>query len=276
MKKKLLKYSAIGFLLGGLFGAGFGGLFGVLLGGLLGAALGAALGHRADVHSDLFKKINVIRSEIKDVLADENKTIKSKHLIEKWLREKLQPGITISQNNVDVIFSVASAYVQRTPDLMEALFRAAKWSNLENEIIFLLQTLSSYFGDSKDLIPGESGIAGRLDDAYVTQHLIEKLISWQGGILAHAAEKNVDLYAGNAFVAALLPANITMALNQKVEQAIGASETRQMLNRMLQQSAALQASWNRASQGIDWKKEIIKDEIYSDLAKDGIYLRPTG
>jgi len=274
MSKKPIKYGATGFLLGGLVGMLVG--LGFFLGAFVGAVLGAVLGQRAEVHNELFKKIALMRSEIEVVLADAKKIAKSKQLIRKWLEEKPEAGVKIPQNTVDAVFSIAAAYVQRTPNLMEALFQTAKSSNLESEIIYLLQTSLSYFEDPNDLLSDENGIAGLLDDAYLTQHLMEQVISWQGGMLARAVERKADLTASNAFVAALLPIDIVTALNQKVQQALSASEARQMLNRMMQQSAALQGNWSRASHGIDMKKEIVKDQIYSDLAKDGIYMRPTG
>jgi hypothetical protein len=276
MAKKLLKYGAIGLLLGSFSGWILFGI-GPLLGGILGALIGAAFGYRADVRSNLLDRINAIRSTLKSVLADPNKTVESKRLIEQWLKEKAQSNAEISKESIDVIFSIACGYVQRTPDLMEALLKSSKWSNLEQEIVFLLQkTALSYFENKEGMVINSYGVAGFLDDAYVAQYLIEKVAMWQAGMLTSAIEGSIDLHSGNKFVAALLPAKVIGALNSKVEAALNASQARQMLARMAQQSAALQENWKSVSGGIDFKKELVKDGIYSDLAKDGIYLRPTG
>lgn len=286
MKKKSLKYSAIGFLFGAsAIGSVFGIvpdllLFGIdvliwciLIVGIFGAFIGFLIGHRVDVRSDLLNKNNAIRSALKSVLADPKKTIESKRLIKEWLNEKGLSREKTSKKSVDAIFSFASDYVQRTPDLIEAVIQAYKWSNLEQEIVFLLRkTALSYFENKEDLVSDSSGIARFLKDAYLAQYLIEKVTMLHGGKLASVIERSVDLHDGNESAAALLPAKVHEALKSKVDAALKALQVRQMLIRMAQQSNAVQRNWNPSSGGIDFKREIVRDEIRHGLAKDGIFL----
>lgn len=258
MVSKAVKYGAIGFLFGGPFGA----------------AIGAVLGHRGDVHGDLLEQIDSIRNDISAAREDPDKSAESKDLIGQWLQLKASTGKPLSEEAVDQVFNFLSAYVARTPDLMQGLFQAAKWSNLEAEIITIFRVAVSYFKDNDDLVRDDLGIAGLVDDAFVTQLLVQRLIASQGDILSAAVTQQIDLSAGNKLVADLLPSEIVDELTRRVDQAMSESEARQAMNRLLAQSAAIQSGWNTASKGIDWKREIVRDQIYSDLAKEGIFMRP--
>jgi hypothetical protein len=270
MKKVTVKYGAIGFLVGAIGGTLLFGIFAFFYFGMFGAVIGAAVGYRADAHADLLRRINAIRATLGSVLGDENEAVDAKRSIEQWLQEKQRSGTHVSASTVDAVFLVVSAYVQRTPDLMEALFRAARWSSLEQEIVYLLRKTSLPQFERKTADVG--GVAAFLSDAYATQYLIERVATEQGGVLARAIEGSTDLQAANAFVAALLPARAVEALKGKVAAALNASQARQMLAKMMQQSASLQGNWSRSTQGIDFKKQIVRDEVRHELAKDGIYL----
>jgi hypothetical protein len=275
MAKKTFTYGAIGFALGSLFGLLFFGM-GFLIIGACVALIGGGLGYRTDLHGDVLSRIDAIRSKLRGAQTDKKQIIESRRLVDQWLKEKMQSRAEISNETVNAISSIVTAYVDQTPNLMEAIFRSCKWSNLENEVIILLRkTCLAYFESEGGPLDNSSGIAGYLDDAYATQLLIEKVASWHGATLASSIEGSVDLREGNAFVARLLPPNIVLEVTSKVEEALNASQTRQMLARIALQSAALQGNWSRASNHMDFKKGIVKDQIYSDLAKDGIYMRPT-
>lgn len=275
MKRKSLVYGAIGFVLGSIFGLLFFGVDFLIIGIAI-ALISAGIGYRADVHSDVLNRISAVRSKMKSAQSDKGKIIASRQIIEQWLKEKAPPQTEVSKEAVDAVFWIVSAYVDRTPNVMEALFHSCKWSNLEKEIIYLLrETCLAYFEAEDDLLPDSVGISGYLDDAFATQYLIEKVAGWQGTNLRNSIEGSVDLHAANAFIAGLLPNNVVETLKNKVDIALNKSQMRQMVARIALQSAALQGNWSRASNRVDFNKEIIKDEIYSDLAKDGIYMRPT-
>jgi uncharacterized membrane protein YkvA (DUF1232 family) len=276
MANKILKYGAIGLFAGAFGGVFLLGIFFLVPGGIIGVVIGIILGYRANVQQQLVSDVDQLRLKIERVLTDQSKVSASKQAMAQWLKEKTAQSTAISEANQDLLFTVVTAYVRRTPDLMDALIKTFKWTDMEGEIVFLLKKkVFVYFESNENLIPDSFGVAGLLDDAYLIQCMIEKLANDQGGALAKTIESSIDLHAANAFVAALLPANVVTALHRKVDAALRESEARQMAARIAaQQYAKMQEGWRQGSRGVDMKREIVRDEIYSDLAKDGIYIRP--
>jgi uncharacterized membrane protein YkvA (DUF1232 family) len=110
-----------------------------------------------------------IRQHIDRVLSDPQ----SFEIAEQRLRQLVsQQGQSISEQQLRQFIAQLQAYVQGTPDLLDACAQAAAQAGVGHVVLPVLDIAGQYFLQPMDSIPDHFGLYGLLDDAYATQTLL--------------------------------------------------------------------------------------------------------
>jgi uncharacterized membrane protein YkvA (DUF1232 family) len=79
----------------------------------------------------------------------------------------------------DVILPFIQAYVEGTPDLLDAAFDAATAAGAGPAMQPIFDAALKYWQDPVDLVPDDLGMLGLLDDAYLSLRLLESVSAVQ-------------------------------------------------------------------------------------------------
>src|SRR5690606_35154330 len=86
---------------------------------------------------------------------------------------QLHPSIRLPvENGSESLLQFVNAYIEQVPDLLEAAARVAEQTGLQAHIDPLLRVAQEFFQAPRH---AEAGLAALLDDAYLTQRLIEEV-----------------------------------------------------------------------------------------------------
>lgn len=163
-------------------------------------------------HPAVYPTTARIRAQIAAAMADEEAT--GRCIVA--LRQS-QPQL--SNEQVVTIVGFLHAYIQQTPDLLEAMSQAAMELGVHDAIQPVIDLAAAYFDDPNDLVPDGYGLFGLLDDTYFAQRFVET-ISLQATQVHGRPLVDVDLADGNELARTLLGADIASALDARIAQAL--------------------------------------------------------
>lgn len=86
-----------------------------------------------------------------------------------------QNGAAVGDVQVRQVIDVVTAYIERAPALMLRVKEAATTEGAQPCIQPLLDAIEEFFLEPNDIIPDQLGLAGLLDDAYLTHTLLQAI-----------------------------------------------------------------------------------------------------
>lgn len=73
------------------------------------------------------------------------------------------------------LVAIVKAYIEHVPNLLDEAERVSRQTTWWNSVSPVLEAAQQYFFDPVDLIPDNLGIAGLIDDAYLTHTLLQTI-----------------------------------------------------------------------------------------------------
>ena len=160
--------------------------------------------------------VNDIRQQIDRAIEQERKEpVLARHLMitlesdDKSLPEK----------EIQTAVQLATQYIHEVPSLLEHLLRTAEEAGEIGNIGPLLEGAAVYFLEPQDYIPDHIGLYGLLDDAYLTNRLLESLYIYyerETGLPLMPA----NLHRANRLVRVFLGEDLAERLDAIVSQAV--------------------------------------------------------
>jgi len=90
--------------------------------------------------------------------------------------EHLHPAIRLPDGNgLEVLIRFIEGYLEQVPELLEAAQTVAREAGIEAQIGPVLKVAEHFFLSPPDLVEGQEGLAGLLDEAYLAHRLIEEV-----------------------------------------------------------------------------------------------------
>lgn len=137
-----------------------------------------------------------------------------------WLKAaSYATGLAEMTKFADLVLPFIEAYIQRTPDLLDATYAAAEAAGLGPGMQPIFDAALKYWQEPDDLVPDDLGVLGLLDDAYLSLRLLESVSQLQKAKTGRPL-LSVDLEAANHRIRQLLGDETAARLNQLVEEAL--------------------------------------------------------
>ncbi len=124
------------------------------------------------------------------------------------------------ESRTELTLAFIRQYVQASPMLLSAVLAAAAQADVEGDLNPVLIAAEDYFLQSVDFIPDHLGLVGMVDDAYLTQSLLQA-ISDSHRARTGAALLPFDLAPANILMRRLIGEPTATALDAAVREAIG-------------------------------------------------------
>jgi uncharacterized membrane protein YkvA (DUF1232 family) len=138
----------------------------------------------------------------------------------KWLEAATYAtGLAEMTKFADLVLPFIEAYIQRTPDLLDATYAAAGAAGLGPGMQPIFDAALRYWQEPDDLVPDHLGMLGLLDDAYLSLRLLESVSQLHKAKTGHPL-LSIDLEAANYRVRQLLGDATAARLNALVEEAL--------------------------------------------------------
>jgi uncharacterized membrane protein YkvA (DUF1232 family) len=172
-----------------------------------------------------------------------------------------------------LVHAAVNSYVRQlrqVPELLDEIVAAAEVARIGDEIRPIIEVAQAYFLEEADLIPDNQGLVGLRDDAYLVLTLMQR-ISLLYEQLSGQALLSVDLTDSIASMMGGLSAGEVAVLNEKATHALANLEATVRALIAYGNTVPVNRYNPRPGPGIDFKREIIRDQIRHDLAKDGIF-----
>ena len=173
-----------------------------------------------------------------------------------------------------VLDAAVRGYVQdleKVPDLLDEVWSAAQAAQIEAQVRPILEFAEAYFLEEADVIPDHLGLVGLRDDAYLVLTLLQRISQRYRELTGHELI-SVDLSELVVRLGGSLAPDDVRTLDRRVLDATASLDgTVQTLVTYGSTMATNRWSPSR-SPGIDFKREMVRSQIRSDLAKDGIFL----
>ncbi len=171
----------------------------------------------------------IIRKMIKEATTTEKNTRNLADALSGFARMR---GIQLSPQHVNEGVEFIRQYIEHVPILLDQINSAAKKTGISNQITPILEAAEQYFLNPLDIIPDHLGLLGLVDDAYLTQSLIQALSdkyrAQTGGTLLP-----VELTTVNQFIRSLIGEPQASMLDAAVQGALGGSVIEHSLKALL-------------------------------------------
>lgn len=183
---------------------------------------------------------------------------------------KVLNALPLSQQARTECLAFIRAYVQETPDLMDAAFEGARTAGLTNQIQPLFDAAFGYWAKPQDLIPNHLGLIGLTDDAYLTHSLMDQVSA------RHQQETgrplfSLDLQAANQAMRNIIGEPVATLLDQIVVQTVGGPSIQGVLQQLLTLGMSLPpAGYPGALGRAQLERARIDDEVDIRLGAMGV------
>jgi hypothetical protein len=175
---------------------------------------------------------NDIRSQIKKAIEHEERT----NTVAKVLADKKNTGARLTLEQQKNCLNFIKEYIRETPDIMDAVYRAAQQVGALNQVSPIFDTAFNYWTNQYDYIPDNVGLGGLMDDAYLTRMFLES-VSNIHALSTGRPLLSIDLRSPNNAMRALIGEPIATMLDTAVGQTIAG----QMIQAGLQQLGGIGA-----------------------------------
>jgi len=185
---------------------------------------------------------NDLRSQIGRVIQEDERTRSAATAITNQARRM---GASLTEEQKAGLVGFVRAYVQETPDILDAVFAAASQAGVLDGLRPVFDAAFQYWAEENDFIPDHMGLLGLADDAYLSRHLMEVA----SGLTQQRTGRpllNVDLGPPNQLMRGLLGEPFASQLDAIVAQTVAA----QMIQAGLQQLAGFGAMFPLMTSGL--------------------------
>jgi uncharacterized membrane protein YkvA (DUF1232 family) len=185
---------------------------------------------------------NDLRSRIGRAIKEDERTRGAEAAIVDQLR---RTGGSLTEEQMAGLVGFIRAYVQETPDILDAVFGAAGQAGVLDGLRPVFGAAFQYWAEENDLIPDHLGLVGLTDDAYLSRHLMEVA----SGLTQQRTGRpllNVDLGPPNRVMRGLLGEPFASQLDAVVAQTVAA----QVIQAGLQQLAGFGAMFPLMTAGL--------------------------
>jgi hypothetical protein len=214
---------------------------------------------------------NDILNMIKSAMRDEEKTGQ--------LRKQL--SAFLPKDQVEEKLNFVKAYILMVPIVLDYVYLAAQKNGILGSFQPIFDAVFSYWATEADIIPDRFGLAGICDDAYLSlssmQNLSERIIPGTSTRLLQ-----LDTKQANATMRSLIGEPYASQLDLGLAQTLGTQSFQNIFSALLNNPALLNSvnagTWGGGVPEIkrqmqeQMKKNMIKDSIRHDLAKNGIFM----
>jgi uncharacterized membrane protein YkvA (DUF1232 family) len=213
-----------------------------------------------------------VRAKVNSALQDEQKSHRLRDCLKQFVPE----------SDLEQKMGFAVAYVLMAPVILDAVYNEARKHGLLQQFQPVFDAVLGYWAFEEDLIPDRLGVVGLCDDAYVSlclmQYLASQTLPAKGVPLL-----SIDLTVANRNMRALIGEPAASQLDLAVSQTLGALSFQNALAALMNNPTLLNAAGGGSWAGVNsadirrqmqeqMKKNIVKDAIRHDLARDGIFL----
>ena len=174
-----------------------------------------------------------IREMIKKAVVVENNT---GNLAGAISQTAVMRGVQLNMSQVADMVKFVREYIEHAPALIDHIWAAAKKAGIHNQIKPILEAAEEYFFAPIDVIPDHLGLLGLVDDAYLTQSLIQA-ISQMYQANSGCTLLPLDLTAVNQFIRNLIGEPQASMLDAGVASVLNGAAFQQTLNPFLQPGA---------------------------------------
>lgn len=84
-------------------------------------------------------------------------------------------SLRVGSEDCQTILDFITQYVKQTPDILNAIYTAARNNNMLDQFQPVFNAIFGYWGEEYDFIPDNMGLAGICDDAYLSLCLTQKI-----------------------------------------------------------------------------------------------------
>jgi uncharacterized membrane protein YkvA (DUF1232 family) len=147
-------------------------------------------------------------------------------------------GKKVSKTDVDGAVAFFKQYVEYTPALLEATAAAARQVGISQNVVPILDVIEQYILNPHDMVPDHHGLAGLLDDAYVTLSLIQA-ISDNYRQMTGSPLVPVDMSEANSTVRVLLGDYVANQLDAQMSMLLQMQTVQQRLQQVVGYGATL-------------------------------------
>ncbi len=239
-----------------------GAIIGFALGGPVGAAAGAAIGGFADqVKKNRISasQFEAMRQRINEAFEQEEATGVAMARLEERLGD---------EGDAEEAMEFLTVYARQTPDLLQQVYASCQGTPMEVVNIPVYNVIIQYFFDDHDVVPDSDGVLGLLDDVYLARRILERVLLTVGASPANVA----PIEASNDHARKILGEQFAAQLDSRVDQTLQHPDSLRTFNWLQTQSTGGFVQSPMPYHGIDFKREMIRDSIRHDLAKDGLFL----
>jgi hypothetical protein len=142
------------------------------------------------------------------------------------------PGLAAMTKFVDLVLPFIQAYIQRTPDLLDAAHAAASAAGVGPGMQPIFNAALKYWEEPADLVPDDLGLLGLLDDAYLSLRLLESVSLVQKAKTGRPL-LSVDLEVVNRRARQLLGEPTATRLDELVERTLDAPPLRSSVEMLI-------------------------------------------
>jgi uncharacterized membrane protein YkvA (DUF1232 family) len=138
----------------------------------------------------------------------------------RWSRAaRYATGLAEMTKFSDVVLPFIQAYIEETPDLLDAAFAAATAAGAGPAMQPIFDAALKYWQEPADLVPDDLGMLGLLDDAYLSLRLLESVSAVQRAKTGRPL-LSIDLEEINHRARQLLGEPIATRLDELVEKTL--------------------------------------------------------
>lgn len=165
-----------------------------------------------------------------------------------------QNGVNATEIQVRKIIDLITEYIEHAPALMEQVSSAATNDDAQPCIQPLLDAIEAFFLEPNDIIPDQFGLAGLLDDAYLTYTLLQS-ISDEYESKSGRALLPKEAFEMNTFIRRLIGEPFVSMLDKHVSSTMkdlcGAQDTDRMMVTIARMELSLAPNKIRGSARVD-------------------------
>jgi uncharacterized membrane protein YkvA (DUF1232 family) len=173
---------------------------------------------------------NDIRSQIQRAVEKERRTGNVNQALAAHLA---RTGASMSDQQRAECLGFITAYIQETPDILDAAFSAARGAGVLQSMQPIFDAAFNYWADPNDVFPDHIGLLGLVDDAYLSRLFIETISN------LHRQQTGAPLLAGdlgpaNRVVRGLIGEPFATQLDAAVGQTVAAQAIQASMQQLMQ------------------------------------------
>jgi uncharacterized membrane protein YkvA (DUF1232 family) len=141
-------------------------------------------------------------------------------------------GVSVTVPEVRRVIDFVTEYIEHAPALMLVIEEAAAQNDTQADVQPILDAAEDYFLAPNDIIPDHYGLAGLLDDAYLT-HVLVEVISDRWKAESGTSLLPMDAHEINTFIRRLIGEPFVSILDDHVSTTLDRLSGEQNINEML-------------------------------------------